>query len=274
VPRLRGAAAAGGGATADYTRRVSGSTFERIVCGVDGSPESLEAVRQSDVLLPRGGSLVLVAAVDLMQAVHVRATPTAVHAARHMLEDVEKLDQEAANALERARAQVTRASDVLSRETGGPPASSLLEAAAAERATLVAVGTHGLGRAAGVVLGSVATRVVHRAPCSVLIARRLAGDWCPRTVVVGVDGSEGAEAALHACRELESRLGADVRVVTSTGRRPAHELLEAAAAADLLAVGSRATHHAFGLGSVSEHVAHHARCSVLVVRAVVDAPAP
>lgn len=36
--------------------------------------------------------------------------------------------------------------------------------------------------------------------------------------------------------------------------------------ADLVVVGSRGLHGLVGLGSVSERVAHRARCSVLVVR--------
>jgi len=244
-----------------------GGVFERIVCGVDGSPASLEAVRQSDVLLEARGKLLLVAVVDPMQAIHFQVAPTPVHAARHALEGVEKLDRAAAEALERARTEVTRASDVATLETGGPPASCLLDAVASEQATLAVVGTHGLGRTAGILLGSVATRMLHRAPCSVLVARRsAAGEWSPRTIVVGVDGSAPAEAALRACRELESRFGAELRVLTIADRRPAHALVQAAAEADLLAVGSRSTHRALGLGSVSEHVAHDARCSVLVVR--------
>jgi len=49
---------------------------------------------------------------------------------------------------------------------------------------------------------------------------------------------------------------------------PATALLHAAGDADLLVVGSRG-HGAFAglkLGSVSSHVAHHAPCSVLIVR--------
>ena len=56
--------------------------FERIVCGVDGSEASLEAVRQADVLATDGGRLVLVAAVDLTDALHFQVAPTAVHAAQ------------------------------------------------------------------------------------------------------------------------------------------------------------------------------------------------
>lgn len=244
-----------------------GGVFERIVCGVDGSPESVEAVHQSDVLLEPGGRLLLVAAVDVTQAIHFRVAPTAIHAARRALDDVEELDRAAAGALEQARAAVARAQDVASQEAGGAPVSCLLDAVASENATLLAVGTHGLGRAAGILLGSVTTRALHRAPCSVLVARRPAdGDWSPRTIVVGVDGSAPAAAALRACHSLESRFGSELRVLTIEGRRPAAALVEAATEADLLAVGSRSTHRAFGLGSVSEHVAHNARCSVLVVR--------
>jgi nucleotide-binding universal stress UspA family protein len=101
----------------------------------------------------------------------------------------------------------------------------------------------------------------------VLLARpSAAGSRSPARIVVGVDGSPGAEAALTACRELESRFGGVVEPVTVAGRRPAHSLVEAAAGADLIAVGARAEPPAAGLGSVAERVAHHAGCSVLVVR--------
>jgi nucleotide-binding universal stress UspA family protein len=120
---------------------------------------------------------------------------------------------------------------------------------------------------AGTLLGSVSTRVLHRAACSVFVARRSrAGSWSPRTIVVGSDGSEQAEAALEAARELESRFGAELQVVTASDPRPAHGLLEAAATADLIAVGARGRAGVLGLGSVAERVAHGAHCSVLVVR--------
>ena len=241
--------------------------FERIVCGVDGSEESLEAVRQADVVLDPGGRLVLVGAVDLSDTIHFQIAPTAVHAARRALEKADELDRAALEALEHARAILRHPTAVESIEVAGPPSTCLLETAAAEGAGLVAVGTHGRGRIAGIALGSVATRVLHRAPCSVLVARRpAAGEWAPRAIVVGVDGSPEADAALEAAHGLEKRLGSTVETVTIEERRVAHGLVEAAAHADLLVVGSRGTHGARSLGSVSERVAHEARCSVLVVR--------
>jgi nucleotide-binding universal stress UspA family protein len=241
--------------------------FERIVVGVDGSAESLEAVRQSDVLLGPDGRLVLVAAVDLTDTIHFRVAPTAIHAARHALQQAEELDRRAADALERARAEVTRSRDVVASEAAGPAAACVLDAAAAEHADLVAVGTHGVGRVAGILLGSVATRVLHDAQRSVLVARRPAdGAWSPRTIVVGLDGSPQADAAHAAARDVAARFDAELRPLTVEHGRAAHALVEAAGEADLLVVGSRGVHGARALGSVSERVAHEAPCSVLVVR--------
>jgi nucleotide-binding universal stress UspA family protein len=49
----------------------------------------------------------------------------------------------------------------------GPPAQVLLEAA--EDADMVVVGSRGLGGFAGLLLGSVARRVTHLAPCPVVV---------------------------------------------------------------------------------------------------------
>ena len=250
--------------------------FERIVVGVDASPESLEAVRQADTLLQPGGRLVLIAAVDLSETIHFQIAPTALHAARRALEKAEELDRAAAAALDRAREEATRATDVAAVQVGGAPSAALLETVATEGADVVAVGTHGLGRVAGIALGSVASRMLHRAPCSVLVARRPGpGAWAPRRIVVGVDGSPEAEAALAVARELETRFEADTTVLRADVGNPARALVDVASgaaspsmgpAADLLVVGSRGLDGARALGSVSERVAHRAPCSVLVVR--------
>ena len=53
----------------------------------------------------------------------------------------------------------------------GEPGPAIIEAAVAEAADLVVVGTHGRGRFERLVLGSVSDHVVRHAPCPVLIVR-------------------------------------------------------------------------------------------------------
>jgi hypothetical protein len=97
--------------------------FERVVCGVDGSAESLEAVRQADVVLAAGGRLVLVSPADLSDTIHFQIAPTAIHAARRALERADELDRETVEALAAARAAVRLATEVASVLAAGPAAS-------------------------------------------------------------------------------------------------------------------------------------------------------
>ena len=62
-------------------------------------------------------------------------------------------------------------------EAHGNPASAIAEAAARERASLIVIGSRGLGGAR--VLGSVGERLAHEAPCSVLVLRESAS-WPAR----------------------------------------------------------------------------------------------
>jgi nucleotide-binding universal stress UspA family protein len=53
----------------------------------------------------------------------------------------------------------------------GDPAAEIVSAAKAREVDLVVVGSHGHGRLAGLVLGSVSQKVVSHAPCPVLVIR-------------------------------------------------------------------------------------------------------
>jgi len=140
----------------------------------------------------------------------------------------------------------------------------LLDEIALEHVTLVAVGSYGAGRARGIVIGSTATELVHKAPCSVLVARKPLKDF-PGPIAVGVDGSKEAAAADAVAGALAKRFGARLERLENLPH-PVSGLVDAAVEAELLVVGSRGLHGVRALGSVSERVAHEARCSVLVVR--------
>lgn len=252
--------------------------FDRVVCGIDPGPESLEAARQAARLASPGGRLLLVGVVETEIAVH------AGWAAGQLLDEL-KADVE--QAVETARVELAPLRAAETRILEGPVPARLLEVARAERATLLAVGTHGHRRAAGILLGTVATTLLHDAPCGVLIARAPDDPVAfPARIVVGTDGSNEGETALAIASALAGRFGAELRLVVASGgksvdadavraahpdavldhRKPVEALVEWSRLADLIVIGSRGLHGPRALGSVSERVAHEARCSVLVVR--------
>jgi nucleotide-binding universal stress UspA family protein len=171
----------------------------------------------------------------------------------------------------------------------GPVLPTLLDALTNEKATLAVVGRHGHSRLAGIVLGSAMTSVLHDAPCCVLVAGSGREGW-PRSLVVGYDGSEQADAAVRVAAGVAHRTEAPLDAVCARhGKEVDVEALQARltaiapgvgltvedkepvaaladADADLVVVGHRGLHGMKALGSVSERVAHKADSSVLVVR--------
>jgi nucleotide-binding universal stress UspA family protein len=269
-------------ATTHATRLEAGRRiFTRIVVGVDGSDRALEAARQAALLEDVHGQLTLVAVWDIAPTI-IGGTGTEVP--YYYDEDLQR--SRAEQALAAARDYVEPYTAATTKLVRGMPTAVLLEEIDCEEDTLVAVGCRGLGRLRGIVEGSVATEMVHRAPCSVLVARP-APEGFPRRIVVGVDGSVESAAAYAAAHDLAERFGADLRALVAWGGKganerlvaaitdgehedsrsaPAEALSAAARDADLVVVGSRGIHGPRALGSVSERVAHTAACSALVVR--------
>jgi nucleotide-binding universal stress UspA family protein len=248
--------------------------FARVLCGIDGSPQSFEALRQAERLRPPTGELYLATVAELSLAVHGGFAAPVLY---------DEIMGEATGALARASEHSEAAGSTL---IEGDPAQALRQEIARSRATAVALGSHGNRRAAGILLGGTATALLHEAPCSVLLARQPASlNEFPSSITVGVDGSLASLHALDAARELGRRLGAPVRTLVATGgkpvdfeglreladldwdeRKPLDALVDASRASDLVVVGSRGLHGVRALGSVSERVAHKAASSVLVVR--------
>jgi nucleotide-binding universal stress UspA family protein len=148
-------------------------------------------------------------------------------------------------------------------------------------------------------LGSTASKVLHEAPCSVLLARPVPrqGEF-PARIVLATDGSTSAAQAAEVAARIAGRHGAATMVVSpglpaeierrhiaghtalltrATGTEPVLAdsaddgpagIVQAAGAfgAGLIVMGARGLRGLRALGSVSERVAHVAPCSVLVVR--------
>jgi nucleotide-binding universal stress UspA family protein len=249
-------------------------TFDRVLCGIDRSAESLEAARQAARLRAPGGTLQLAGVVDVGAAVHAGA------ASSHALA---QLDAAAFEALRRAQAEVHATS---TRLVAGGVAPTLLDELEREKATLAAVGPHGHSRGLGMLLGGIAAELLHNAPCSVLLARTPRFGEFPSSIIAGVDGSAESLAAADVAESIAARFGSELVIVVATGGKeidlepiearwplfvsdpdhPVESLSDLSNEVDLLVVGSRGLHGLRALGSVSERVAHRAASSVLVVR--------
>lgn len=98
----------------------------------------------------------------------------------------------------------------------GVPAYTLLKKAADWQADLIVVGSHGRSALGRFVLGSVSQKLVTEAPCAVRVARGRSIDLAiPPRLIIGVDGSPGAEAAVRAVASRSWLAGTEVRVVAA-----------------------------------------------------------
>lgn len=269
-------AAATGSSVVVQSARDPESIFQRVIVGVDGSEAGCEACRQASRLVSPDGW------IEAFAAVHLAEAALAGWSSSRLAEQIER---EAADALEVAKRII--GPGVVGRLVNAAPEDALLRELSRAEGTLLALGSHGHSRWSEILIGGVAGDMVHRAPCAVLIARPPAAEGLfPRTVVVGIDGSETSDEAIATAEYLARRFGADLRAIVATEgkpvdlahahlrtpfvetlhERPVDALVQASQEADLVVVGSRGLHGLAALGSVSERVAHRARSSVLVIR--------
>jgi len=253
-----------------------GNVFGRVLVGVDGSEPGFEACRQAACLAD------VESPIDVIAVVHVSEAARAGYGAGGV---ADQLQADADQALEQAVRLIGSQARPLF--VDGFVTAALLGEAERTHATLMAIGTHGHHRMTEILIGGVAGELLHIAPCSVLVARPPArrGQF-PSSIIVGVDGSDCSETALGSAEHVASRFRVPLRVITATqgkdvdldrvrrrcpaaeviDARPVEALAVASREADLLLVGSRGLSGLRALGSVSERVAHHASCSVLVAR--------
>ena len=139
--------------------------YRTIVVGTDGSASAERALEQSvDLAASDGARLVVVTAYERKGG---RPDERAPEDVRWMLADPNEAERHARRGRELASARGL--GDVVVQALEGEPAQELLEAAETFGADLIVVGSVGLTGSARFLLGSVASSVLHHAPCDVLV---------------------------------------------------------------------------------------------------------
>ncbi|HAN70449.1 MAG TPA: universal stress protein UspA [Actinobacteria bacterium] len=197
------------------------STFRgRLVVGYDGSDSSSQAARwAAGEARARGRELIVLYVLlppTSSGGFGVGLPPSLDLLAQ--LEDSARAEVEAA--VEQLRVDVpgVRVTPVL---TVGSPSSALLDAS--RSADLVVVGSRGHGGFTGLLLGSVGAQVAAHAECPVVVIRQPAPSGAS-SIVVGIDGSPAAEAALRFAFDEASRHGWSIQAVHAWDV-PAYDLI-------------------------------------------------
>jgi nucleotide-binding universal stress UspA family protein len=204
--------------------------IRRILCATDLSPASAAAWEEALALGRVLGSRILLLHVVTPPVLPVEGyLPPAVYddlvagATRDALDRLDGL----------ARGAAGPALEVVTRVEVGSPAPRVLEVASREAADLLVVGTHGRTGLSGLLLGSVADRLVRQAACPVLTVRPRPGD-APASAITrlcyATDFSPAAQAAWPWVVALADATGAEVDLVHVTfepiaGRHEAPEAL-------------------------------------------------
>jgi nucleotide-binding universal stress UspA family protein len=111
--------------------------------------------------------------------------------------------------------------DVKSESGVGSPATVIIEKADEWGADLIVVGSHGRTALGQFFFGSVSQKVLSEARRSVRVARgRIEEPGAPARLIIGLDGSKDAEAAVEAVAARKWPAGSEARIVNATWAAP------------------------------------------------------
>ena len=152
--------------------------------------------------------------VELLAVVDVGTLLTSVERARQFDKLIEQTSRHSKAYLERVSGRFVGSRVKRSVEQGSA-AELIIEKAAADKSTLIAMTTHGRSGLNRWLLGSVAEKVLRGTTNPLLLVRiahevKVEGEAAPKSIVVPLDGSELAEAVLPTVTKIAKRLGIEV----------------------------------------------------------------
>lgn len=203
------------------------NTRMKILIAYDGSPcadAALDGLRRAG--LPREAEAVVLSVAD----VYLPPMPPSDEKRTRMAFDEQiaaarqRARAQAVQAVEEARALAVRASarvqalfpawDVRAEACADSPAWAVIKKADEWQPDLVVVGSHGRSALGRFVLGSVSHKVLTEAHCTVHVARgHVAENTALVRIVIGVDGSPDADAAVRAVAERVWPPSSEARVI-------------------------------------------------------------
>jgi nucleotide-binding universal stress UspA family protein len=179
--------------------------MNEFVVGVDGSDDSRMALRWAAAV----GSAAGIPIRAVQSWTHPRSAVLPIAPVPLSADDMDDQTQQAIDAV--VTDTLGSSAGVTTRVLRGSPAGALLQTVTPE--SVLVLGSRGLGGFSGLLLGSVSQECVEYASCPVVVVRteRTIGDG--DVILVGKDGSEGAQRALAWAQALASATGAGLRAV-------------------------------------------------------------
>lgn len=195
----------------DIRKGLSMTNEDIVIVAVDGSPASENAVRwAANTAMKRGIPLRLAASYTMPQFLYAEGMVPPQELFDDLQNDtIAKIDEARDIALE-----VAPDLKIGHAVAEGSPIDMLLEMS--KEATMIVMGSRGLGGLSGMVLGSVSGAVVSHASCPVVVVREdnaVGDDNKYGPVVVGVDGSDISKRATHMAFEEAEARGAELVAV-------------------------------------------------------------
>jgi len=139
--------------------------FNHILLGVDGSEHAINAAKTAADLARTMKSKILRIVVAFDPVPPYLGEPNLQAAISARMKEADKILQKALEAVGKIPGEV------LTEILEGSPAEAILDVANTRKVDLIVMGSRGLGRLKGLLIGSQSQKVVQHAPCPVLIVR-------------------------------------------------------------------------------------------------------
>ena len=139
--------------------------FNHILLAVDGSEHALHAAKTVGDLARSMDSEILRVVVAFEPVPPYLGEPNMQAAISARMKEAETILEEAIKAVGKISGEVH--TEILE----GPPAEAILDVAQTRKSDLIVMGSRGLGRLVGALLGSQSQKVVRHASCPVLVVR-------------------------------------------------------------------------------------------------------